>query len=92
MTEVYDVQSARGGDGKHLVQMITDQGENAIDSETLAGVDKEFCRNVRTVLTGLPSNYQKLPLTKGRSISEAIEIGAIKQLQTMRTGVQKGPR
>lgn len=38
-------------------------------------IDKDFCRNVRSILTRLPVNYQKLPATKDRAITEAIEIG-----------------
>ncbi len=37
-------------------------------------IDKDFCRNVRSVLSRLPANYQKLPATKGRPIGEVIDI------------------
>jgi len=44
-------------------------------------IDRDFCRNVRTVLTGLPANYQKLPSTKGKTIGEAIDIAAALNLR-----------
>lgn len=47
---------------------------------SLTAIDDEFCENVRSVLQRLPSNYQKHPATKGRSIPEVLEIGAAKGL------------
>ncbi len=43
-------------------------------------IDDEFCENVRSVLSCLPTNYQKHPALKGRPISEVIEIAAEKGL------------
>ena len=37
-------------------------------------IDKAFCTSVRDTLRRLPSNYQKRPLTKGKSVREVIEI------------------
>jgi molybdopterin converting factor small subunit len=34
----------------------------------LTDIDRDFCRRVRDTLASLPSNYQKKPQTKGRSI------------------------
>jgi|GEM_PF-4729918 len=43
-------------------------------------IDRDFCRNVRAILTDLPANYQKFPSTKGKPIGDAIEIGAAMNL------------
>lgn len=42
----------------------------------LADIDNDFCISIRNRLRELPSNYQKRPATRGKSLSEAIEIGA----------------
>lgn len=39
-------------------------------------IDRDFCRDVLSILSDLPANYQKMPATKGKSIGEAIDIGA----------------
>lgn len=50
--------------------------EEICGRETLAeNIDRPFCLTVRDTLLRLPSNYQKKPQTKGRSIVEAIAIG-----------------
>jgi len=55
--------------------IITRVLEEICGRETLVkDIDRDFCRNVRSILIELPSNYQKLPSTKGRAIAEAIEI------------------
>lgn len=46
----------------------------------LAAIDDEFCINARSVLTRLPSNYQKHPTTMGKPIPEVLEIAAAKGL------------
>lgn len=40
----------------------------------LTDIDDKYCKNIAKSLEGLPANYQKSPLTRGRSVAEAIEI------------------
>lgn len=37
-------------------------------------IDRDYCLNIVKKLEGVPANYQKSPLTRGRSVAEAIEI------------------
>ncbi len=46
-------------------------------------VDSDFCRKVCMLLTQLPANYQKLPSTRGRTISDAIQIAVANGLPTI---------
>lgn len=41
----------------------------------VADIDRAFCLKVRDTLLRLPSNYQKKPQTKGKPLSEVVEIG-----------------
>lgn len=41
----------------------------------VSDIDRAFCLKVRDTLIRLPSNYQKKPQTKGKPISEVVEIG-----------------
>lgn len=49
----------------------------------LADIDDDFCINVRDRLTEVPSNYQKRPATRGKSLVEAVEIAAREGLPTI---------
>lgn len=40
----------------------------------VTAIDRDYCLNIVKNLEGLPANYQKSPLTRGRSVAEAIEI------------------
>lgn len=52
----------------------------------VASIDRKFCLVVRDALLRLPSNYQKKVQTKGKSISDAIEIGERLGLPKMMPG------
>jgi integrase len=49
----------------------------------LEAIDRDFCRNVRKQLIGLPAHYQKSPSTRGRSIADAIEIAKNEKMPTI---------
>lgn len=49
----------------------------------LSTIDRKFCRDVRTQLSSLPSNYQKSAATRGRPIAEAIEIANKQNMPTI---------
>ena len=40
----------------------------------VAAIDRDYCLNIVKNLEGVPANYQKSPLTRGRSVAEAIDI------------------
>lgn len=46
-------------------------------------IDEDFCARVRSIIIGIPANYQKIPATKGRSIVEASKIGATSGLRVI---------
>lgn len=49
----------------------------------VSAIDREYCRDITKRLQGLPVNYQKSPLTRGRSVAEAIEIARVHEMQTI---------
>lgn len=49
----------------------------------VADVDRDYCLGILKQLKGLPANYQKSPLTRGRSVVEAIEIAGRHGLPTI---------
>jgi integrase len=46
-------------------------------------IDRDFCRNVLSILTELPANYQKIPATSGKPIGDAIKIATETGLTTI---------
>ena len=52
--------------------------------------NRERCRGVRDLLIGLPSNYSKLPLTRGLSLRDAVEVGREHSLPTVMPATLNG--
>ncbi|WP_160485031.1 site-specific integrase [Aurantiacibacter rhizosphaerae] len=49
----------------------------------VSAIDRDYCRDIAKRLAGLPVNYQKSPLTRGRSVAEAIEIAHSHEMKTI---------
>ncbi|WP_422060064.1 DUF6538 domain-containing protein [Sphingopyxis sp.] len=64
-----------GSTKKNYVIIIRVLEEICGRETSVAEVDKDFCRNVRSILSRIPANYQKFPATKGRPIEDVIAIG-----------------
>lgn len=49
----------------------------------VSAIDRDYCLNIVKKLEGVPANYQKSPLTRGRLVEEAIEIAREHKMQTI---------
>jgi len=60
--------------------------EQICGTETpVKSIDREFCLNLRNALTRIPSNYSKMPPTRGKRLTEVLDIAD--RLQMPRIGV-----